>query len=266
MCNPRQRDSRRVLILVLAIASGAALIASEPPAHLVPRVLDDGVILNVPQRLIAVMEDGFAVATYPVGLGRPDWPTFVGPFTIAAKEVDPTWDVPPSIQEEQRRAGKPVQTRVPPGPGNPLGKYWLGLSVPGYGIHGTNAPQSIARFQSHGCIRLRAEDIADLFTRVEIGTPGISVYEPVVLALIDGALWLEAHPDVYRRGPKHPLDDVVERAARIAPDVVVDTAIVTALLRARDGRPHRIDAVPSAASPSSARTSPRFLLGHWPAY
>ena len=209
MRNPRPRDSRRILILILAIASGAALVSSEPLPHLVPRVLDDGVVLNVPQRLIAVMKDGIAVAMYPVGLGRPDWPTFVGPFTIAAKEVDPTWDVPASIQEEQRRAGKPVLTRVPPGPANPLGKYWLGLSVPGYGIHGTNAPQSIARFQSHGCIRLRAEDIADLFTRVEIGTPGISVYEPVVLALIDGALWLEAHPDEYRRGPRHPLEDVI---------------------------------------------------------
>ena len=141
------------------------------------------------------------------------------------------------------------------------------MSVPCYGIHGTKAPQSFSRFQSHGCSRLRAEDIADLFTRVEIGTPGISVYEPVVLALIDGALWLEAHPDVYRRGPRHPLEDVIARAARIAPDVTVDTAIVTALLRTRDGRPYRIDAVPSAApAPPFARPSPRLQLVRWPAY
>jgi L,D-transpeptidase ErfK/SrfK len=260
MRHRRPRGCQSILTLALALASAAALVAVEPPAHLVPRVLDDGVILNVPQRMIFVMREGAAVARYPVGLGRPDWPTFVGPFSIVTKEVDPVWDVPLSIQEELRRSGKVVLTRVAPGPGNPLGKYWLGLSVPGFGIHGTNAPRSISRFQSHGCIRLLADDIADLFARVEVGTPGVSIYEPIVLALIDGALWMEAHPDVYRLGPPHPLNDVFERAARAAPGVVIDTAVVTDILRRRDGRTRRIDSAPvtafGAGAGSRANASP----------
>ena len=115
MRHTRQRRCQSILSLVLALASAAALVAADPPAHLVPRGLDDGVMLNVPQRMIFVMRDGAAVARYPVGLGRPDWPTFVGTFTIVAKETDPVWDVPVSIQEELRLAGKEVLTRVPPG-------------------------------------------------------------------------------------------------------------------------------------------------------
>jgi L,D-transpeptidase ErfK/SrfK len=203
-----------LLLFALATTTGAA---NDTPQHLVPNELSSGVILNVPQRMIFVMEDGVAVASYPVGLGRPSWPTFLGPFSIEVKEIDPVWDVPPSIQEEQRRAGKEVLTRVAPGPTNPLGKYWLGLSVPGFGIHGTNAPRSISRFESHGCIRLLAAHIEDLFMRVQVGTPGLSVYQPVLLAVIDGELWLEAHPDVYRRGSRDPLSDALSRAGEVAP-------------------------------------------------
>jgi L,D-transpeptidase ErfK/SrfK len=199
-------------------------------------------VINIPQRLLFLMADGAIVAHYPVGLGRPDWPTFVGAFTIAAKEVDPVWDVPPTIQEELRRAGKPVVTRVPPGPANPLGQYWLGLSVVGYGIHGTNAPDSISKFQTHGCIRMRAADIEDLFDRVEIGTPGASIYEPIVFGNIDGALWMEAHPDVYRRDRRDLLGYVTIEAARLDPTVSLDLEVVKRLLKERAGRPERIDA------------------------
>jgi L,D-transpeptidase ErfK/SrfK len=239
-----RRHSRNGLLSLLIALSAAIASASDGPAHLVPDVLRDGVLLNVPQRMIFVMQDGTAVASYPVGLGRPTWPTFVGPFTIVAKEVDPVWDVPPSIQEELRRAGKPVVTRVPPGPTNPLGKYWLGLSASGFGIHGTIAPRSISRFESHGCVRLLAVDIEDLFMRVEVGTPGLSIYEPVVLGIIDNELWMEAHPDVYRRGPADPSSDVYERAARLAKALTIDIAAVARILCERDGRPHRIDMGP----------------------
>lgn len=258
------RTIRRCLLsLVFACATEAAA-ADDPPAHLVPRVIDNGVVLNLPQRMIFVMRDGMAVASYPVGLGRPDWPTFVGPFTIVAKEIDPVWDVPLSIQEELRRAGKEVLTQVAPGPDNPLGKYWLGLSVPGFGIHGTTAPDSVSRFQSHGCIRLRAGDIADLFARVDAGTPGLSIYEPVLLSLVEGGLWLEAHPDVYRRGPRHPLNDVFERAAGIAPGVDIDATLVTDILRQRDGRPQRIDrALVAAVLPFPNISLGRVAGHHW---
>lgn len=167
--------------------------------HIVPAIPEDGILINVPQRLLFYFEAGNVVAWYPVGLGRTDWPTPRGSFFIATKEEQPVWDVPRSIQQEMRREGKKVETRVPPGPRNPLGSYWMGLTASSCGIHGTTAPTSVYRFQTHGCIRLHSDDVADLFPRVSIGTPVELIYRPVLLARSeDGSLWLESHPDVYR--------------------------------------------------------------------
>ncbi|HUE86103.1 MAG TPA: L,D-transpeptidase [Vicinamibacterales bacterium] len=185
------RGRHRILILAGLAVCGAALAAADSP-QLVPRALADGVVLNVPQRMLFLMREGDVAARYPIAVGTRAWPTFIGPFTIVVKEIDPVWDVPASIQEEQRQLGKKVLTRVLQGPANPLGKYWLGLSVPGYGIHGTNAPASIGKFATHGCVRMRGEDIEDLFARVEVGTPGISIYELIIVAVLDGALWLRS--------------------------------------------------------------------------
>jgi len=111
------------------------------------------------------------------------------------------------------RERKAVTSCVPPGPENPLGKHWIGLSIPGIGIHSTIAPASVFHFQSHGCIRMHPDDIAGLFQRVSIGTPGWLIYQSVLLArLDDGRIFLEVHRDVYERNPDPRLD--VERLAR----------------------------------------------------
>ena len=234
------RGRHRILILAGLTVCGAALAAADAP-RLVPRAPADGLVLNVPQRMMFVMREGDIVARYPVAVGTRSWPTFIGPFTILIKEKDPVWDVPVSIQEEQRQQGKPVLTRVLPGPANPLGKYWLGLSAPGYGIHGTNAPASIGKFATHGCIRLRADDIEDLFTRVEVGTQGVSFYEPLLVAVVERTLWLEAHPDVYRLDTRDAFAYVLEEAQRLAPALTVHHDLVRRMLRKRDGEARRID-------------------------
>lgn len=167
--------------------------------HIVPYALTNGIVVNIPQRMLFYLADGQLIRHFPVGLGRPDWRTPTGDFTIAVKEENPTWDVPQSIQEEMRREGKPVLTCVPPGPNNPLGRHWLGLSIPGIGIHGTIAPSSIYRFQTHGCIRAHPEDIAGLFPLVSRGTQGRLLYRPLLIARIGGQVFLEVHRDIYRR-------------------------------------------------------------------
>lgn len=98
-----------------------------------------------------------------------------------------------------RHAGRAPLVRVAPGPDNPLGDTWFGLSLPGIGIHGTNAPASIYRHQTHGCIRLHPDDIHQLFEIVAVGAVGEIVYQPLLLSVINGHVFLEAHPDVYRR-------------------------------------------------------------------
>jgi L,D-transpeptidase ErfK/SrfK len=72
----------------------------------------------------------------------------------------------------------------------------MGLSIPGYGIHGTIAPTSIYRFRTHGCIRLHADDIAALFSEIAPGTAGLIIYQPLLVARLGSQLFLEVHRDV----------------------------------------------------------------------
>ena len=81
-----------------------------------------------------------------------------------------------------------------PGPDNPLGKFAMALSIPGYLIHGTNKPAGVGMRSSHGCIRLYPEDIEELFGRVAKGTSVRMVNQPVLAGWRDGQLYLEVHP------------------------------------------------------------------------
>lgn len=168
--------------------------------HVVPDIEGDGIYINLPQRMLFFVRNGELLGAYPVGIGKPSWPTPVGKFTVIEKVKNKTWFVPPSIQEEIRSEGKEVMTSVPPGPDNPLGKHWLGLNIPSIGIHGTISPTSIYKFQSHGCIRLHPDDIEALFDMVEVGTTGQILYEPILLAEADGRIYLEVHWDTYEKG------------------------------------------------------------------
>ena len=208
--------------------------------HLVPSAVTPGaIIVNVPQRMLFYeWED--AVAGLPVAVGQPTWKTPRRAFTVLTKETDPSWDVPVSIQEEARRAGRTLPTVVPPGPNNPLGKFWLGLSIPGVGIHGTNAPTSIYRAATHGCIRVAPDNIAWLFARVVVGTPGQVIYEPILLGTVGREIWLEVHRDIYRQLPNEPRAHVRALAdeAGLAGDI--DWAAADAAIDARRGVATRI--------------------------
>lgn len=169
--------------------------------HIVPGTLRNGILINLPQRMLFFFRDGNLAGAYPVGLGKPTWPTPTGRFHVADLRENPSWTVPISIQEEMRREGKVVLAKLPPGPDNPLGRYWIGLSLSGYGIHGTSAPASVYHFQSHGCIRLQPENIEKLFPEIKIGTAGQIIYAPVLLAMLDdGRIYLEVNRDVYNKG------------------------------------------------------------------
>jgi L,D-transpeptidase ErfK/SrfK len=203
--------------------------------HIVPAALDDGILINLPQRMLFHFSQGNLIAAYPVGLGKPTWPTPQGEFRIATRQANKTWLVPKSIQEEMRREGQVVRQEVPPGPDNPLGAHWLGLSIWGYGIHGTIAPSSVYHFQSHGCIRLHPDDIAELFERVKVGTPGRLIYQPVLLAVVeDGRILLEVHRDIYKKGID-PAQTVRDLAEANGLSQGIDWPAVDAVIAAQDG-------------------------------
>jgi lipoprotein-anchoring transpeptidase ErfK/SrfK len=105
------------------------------------------------------------VRTFRVATGQAIYPSPAGVWRIKDKQKDPWW-YPPTY-DAWAKGLKPV----PPGPDNPLGTRWMGLNVPGVGIHGTDEPTSIGYSESHGCIRMEVPDAEWLFGHVHVGTP-----------------------------------------------------------------------------------------------
>jgi L,D-transpeptidase ErfK/SrfK len=202
--------------------------------HIVPGLPLGTIVVNVPQRML-FFEDHEGRLAYPVAAGRPDWPTPIGEFEVLTVEPNPTWDVPESIREEARRAGRTLPLRVPPGPANPLGAFWLGLSIPNVGIHGTNAPDSIYGLVTHGCLRLHPDNIGRLAQRVGAGVRGRIVYEPVLVAVLDAAVYVEVHADAYRSRRSAPLDVVRRRVVELSAGERVDWVKVANAIEAQDG-------------------------------
>jgi hypothetical protein len=100
---------------------------------------------------------------FVVATGQRQYPTPLGRFTIVVKWKNPWW-YPPNSPWAQG------QKPIPPGPDNPLGTRWLGLSAPGVGIHGTPSDASIGYSVSHGCIRMHIPQAEWLFNHVDVGT------------------------------------------------------------------------------------------------
>jgi lipoprotein-anchoring transpeptidase ErfK/SrfK len=100
---------------------------------------------------------------FRVATGQSTYPTPLGRLTIQVKWRNPWWYPPNS---RWAKGKKPI----PPGPNNPLGTRWMGLSAPGVGIHGTPSPASIGYSVSHGCIRMYIPEAEWLFNAVDVGT------------------------------------------------------------------------------------------------
>jgi lipoprotein-anchoring transpeptidase ErfK/SrfK len=122
------------------------------------------IVVSLEDRKLALVEDGQVKKIYTVAVGKPSTPSPVGTFTIERRVANPVY----------HHGGKTVQ----PGPGNPVGTRWMGLSLKGYGIHGTNAPKSIGKAASHGCIRMAKADLEELFNEVKVGDTVELIGEP----------------------------------------------------------------------------------------
>jgi L,D-transpeptidase ErfK/SrfK len=89
-----------------ALRPGEVLLADS--RHIVPAGLEEGILINIPQRMLFVARGNGVEGAFPVAVGRRDWPSPIGTFEVRAKEIDPTWDVPVSIQREMAQAGRTV--------------------------------------------------------------------------------------------------------------------------------------------------------------
>jgi len=134
------------------LPSAASQAAKSPvPADAPKRVI----VVSLEDRKLALVEDGKIVKVYSVAVGKPSTPSPVGSFTIERRVMNPTYSHDGRV--------------VAPGPNNPVGSRWMGLSIKGYGIHGTNVPSSIGKAASHGCIRMGKADVENLFSQVAVG-------------------------------------------------------------------------------------------------
>lgn len=134
-------------VMLLATAEALAAENESKPAR--------KIVVSIADRKLAVMEAGYVVKIFPTAVGAPVSPSPTGSYEIVNRVTEPTY----------YGFGKVI----PPGKSNPVGTRWIGLSAKGYGIHGTNDPASIGRNVSHGCIRLRNNEIEELFEMVSVG-------------------------------------------------------------------------------------------------
>jgi lipoprotein-anchoring transpeptidase ErfK/SrfK len=134
-----------------SVAKKAATETQDPLSAEAKRTI----VVSLTDRKLALIEEGQVKKVYSVAVGKPSTPSPVGTYTIERRVVNPVYSHNGRV--------------VPAGPGNPVGTRWMGLSIKGYGIHGTNEPKSIGKAASHGCIRMAKSDIEELFSLVSVG-------------------------------------------------------------------------------------------------
>lgn len=113
------------------------------------------IVISIADRKLGLLEDGHLLKTYPIAVGTAGTPSPDGDFVIINHAKDPVY----------RHGDK----EIAPGKDNPLGSRWMGLSLKGYGIHGTNVQSSIGKAASHGCFRMRKQDVEELYSLVQVG-------------------------------------------------------------------------------------------------
>jgi len=233
--------------------------------RILPKEIDEGIVINIPDRILYLFKDGKLENMYPVAVGKPSikgekaWHTPTGNFSIVGKLRDPAWRVPPSIKDEMGRQGKEVLDEVPPGDANPLGRYALRTSIPGILIHGTNTPSSVYAFSSHGCIRVYPDNMKQLFLDVKVHTQGKIIYKPIKLAESDqGRVYMEVHNDVYDK-----VNNLEIEAWKIITSSKVNDRVdwekVMNAVRARSGVPEDVSLGSSGAQ--SIKINPELIVG-----
>lgn len=153
--------------------SGIAAPVLEAPMT-PPRVIDDPtlflptpseqislLVLKLSERQLYGYQGDRQVVVYPVAIGRAEWETPTGQFTVFQRQQHPAWQHPFTGEI------------VPPGPENPLGARWIGFWTDGnnaIGFHGTPHEHLIGQAVSHGCVRMRNADVIELYDRIRLGT------------------------------------------------------------------------------------------------
>jgi len=135
-------------------------------------VLADKVVVSKNNRTVSTFRtDGTLLAQYPATMGSEHDPLPLGDWKITEVDHYPRFHYNPELFWDAKP--KDAKAKIPPGPNNPVGVAWIGLSKEHYGIHGSPEPGRIGHTESHGCIRLTNWDVEELSKMVKVGTPAI---------------------------------------------------------------------------------------------
>ncbi|MBA7646113.1 hypothetical protein ES703_53874 [subsurface metagenome] len=166
------------VIVMLSLLSGSRILAGEKTK----------IVINIPTTTLYLYQEDELIKEYRITVGRIDAPTPIGNFKVINKKVNPIW--------------YPTDGRdpIPPGPKNELGTRWIGINKPHFGIHGTIKPQEIGKATSNGCVRLKNEDIEELYPLVSPKTSVEIRYQTVYVKREDGLFKITIYSDIYALG------------------------------------------------------------------
>jgi L,D-transpeptidase ErfK/SrfK len=224
--------------------------------HLIPsEFAREGIVVNLETSRLFYFKDGKQVMTFPVASGKKGWETPTGVTKVYNKRKDPIWTPPPRIRAES----PDLPDFVPAGPNNPLGKYAISVGMDGIMFHGTNAPSSVGKKVSHGCMRMYAKDIERLYKAVSIGTPVILMKSSHEIGWQGDTMFLQMAPKVKkvkweeaRYAPNLDLYEKIQKAA--GPETTIDWRAVEEAAWRADGIPVAIGTRP--AQPPQAAPVP----------
>ncbi len=219
-----------------------------PQQIILPDTVHEGIVINSAEmRLYYYPKGSNTVIVLPIGIGQLGKDTPVNWVTkVERKKAGPTWTPTAKMHAEYIAAGEPLPAVVPAGPDNPMGLYALYIGRL-YAIHGTNANFGIGLRVSHGCVRLRNEDIKFLFQNVPVGTRVEFIDEPAkATSEPDGSRYIEVHNPLSTSEEQIDNNEVVpinlsSNLKNVTDQADVDQNIVQQAIANRSGMPIRLN-------------------------
>ncbi|MCX8957282.1 L,D-transpeptidase family protein [Erwinia psidii] len=219
-----------------------------PQQLLLPDAPREGIVINSAEmRLYYYPKGTKTVVVLPVGVGELGKDTPISWTTKVERKKDgPTWTPTKKMHEDAAAAGAPLPAYFPAGPDNPMGLYALYIGRL-YAIHGTNANFGIGLRVSHGCVRLRADDIKWLFDNVPAGTRVQFIDQPIKASVEpDGSRLVEVHNPLSQTqeqfNSREPVPlSITPVVNKVVSDASVDSATLDNALKTRSGMPVKLN-------------------------
>ena len=227
----------------------AGSVLTIPLQTILPDAPREGIVINLAElRLYYYPPGKNEVTVYPIGIGQLGGDTLTPTMvtTVSDKRANPTWTPTANIRARYKAQGIDLPAVVPAGPDNPMGLYALYIGRL-YAIHGTNANFGIGLRVSHGCVRLRNDDIKFLFENVPVGTRVQFINEPVkATSEPDGSRYIEVHNPLSTSEDQINNNEIVPITLNSAVQSVtsqpdVETTIVDQAIQNRSGMPVRLN-------------------------